>query len=122
MFEPTKEEKLKQQIKSYDREVLENKFISLFLKYEEQVSKKHEISKPKESEAKPILDIEPRTDTLNFSDYKVKRRQQYLHKTYTNNARILNGILQIAIDKDDDNLLLFLTQLNKELELQDKEN
>jgi len=119
--ELSKEEKIQQQIKSYDREILENKFISLFLKYEEQVSKSNEISEPKKNESKPILDIKPRTDTLNFSDYKVKRRQQYLHKTYTNDVRVLNGILQIAIDKDDDNLLLFLTELNKELELKDTE-
>lgn len=51
----------------------------------------------------------------------MKRRQQYLHKTYTGNARVLNGILQITIDKDDDNLLLFLTELNTELELKDTE-
>jgi len=119
--ELSKDKRLKEQIKSYDRETLENKFVSLFLKYEEQVSKNDTISEPKENEPQPILNIKPRTDTLNFSDYKVKRRQQYLHKTYTDNARILNGILQIAIDKDDDNLLLFLTELNKELELKDTE-
>lgn len=120
MLDPIKEEKLKQQISNYNRETLENKFVSLFLKYEEQVSKSNEMSKPKENEPKPILDIKPRTDTLNFSDHKVKRRQQYLHKTYTKNARVLNGILQIAIDKDDENLLRFLTKLNKELELKDR--
>ena len=116
----TKEEKLKQQISKYDRETLENKFISLFLKYEEKSSTSTDIVKEECNEPKPIINIKPRLNSLDFSDFNIKRRQQFLHKNYTNNARILNGILNIAIEEDNDNLIDYLTELNKKLEYKDR--
>ncbi len=91
-------EKLKKQIKNYDRETLENKFISLFQK------------------------LQSNKNNIDFSDYKVKRRQQYLHKTYTNKVNSLNAILKLAIETQDENLLNYLSKINKELEKKAKEN
>jgi len=110
--ELTKEEKLKQQISNYDRETLENKFVSLFLKYEEN------------NEPKPIIEIEERPSHLiDFSNFKNVKRQKYLHKTYGKDSRILNGMLALFLENDDDDSLLeFLIKINKEYELLDKNN
>ena len=118
--ELTKEEKLKQQISEYDRETLENKFISLFLKYEAQSIIPTQLVEEESNEPKPIINIEPRLNSLDFSNFDIKRRQQFLHKNYTNNTRILNGILNIAIEEDNDNLIDYLTELNKKLEYKER--
>lgn len=124
----TREEKFKQKINTMDINTLKEKFENLYFKYQDLVSesKESEIKTTEQiiekEEPKPIIDIKPLPENvLNFSDNKVKRRQQYLHKTYTSNDRVLNGILKLAIENQDENLLIYLTNLNKELEAKEAE-
>ncbi len=119
--ELTKEEKLKQQISKYDRETLENKFISLFLRYEEKKIIPTKLVEEEYNEPKPIIKIEKRPSHLiDFSNFKNVKRQRYLHKTYGKDSRILNGMLALFLEKDDDNLLEYLTKINEEFERLDK--
>ena len=121
--ELTKEEKLKQQIQNYDRETLENKFISLFIKYNESIKNEPVPVKEESSEPKPIIEIEERPSHLiDFSIFKNVKRQRYLHKTYGKDSRILNGMLALFLENDDDNLLEYLTKINTEFELLSKDN
>ena len=99
---------VKSLVKELSREELESKFINMFNEY--SILKCSEKQKSDE------------TVDVDFTDFKTRRRQQYLHKTYTSNTPILNGILKLAVENNDKNLLTYLSQLNAELEAKAKEN
>lgn len=107
-------EKLREQISNFDRDTLEEKFFSLFLKYKELLDTQNE-------EPKNIIQVKPEVyKTIDFSIHKNKRRQQYLHKIYTQDERILNGILNIYLETNDRDLESYLSRLNKKLEIKDQ--
>lgn len=99
---------VKSVIQALSREELELKFINMFNEY--SIIKRGEKQTSDE------------TVDVDFTDFKTRRRQQYLHKTYTSNTPVLNGILKLAVENDDKNLLTYLSQLNAELEAKAKEN
>ncbi|QFR42877.1 hypothetical protein [Sulfurimonas xiamenensis] len=94
-------------IKELSREELEGKFINMFNDY--SVLKNNH----KNQEEVPLVD---------FSDFKIRRRQQYLHKTYSQHAPVLNGILKLYMDTQDKNLHHYLSELNAQLEKKAQEN
>jgi len=89
------------------REELESKFINMFNDY--SVIKKSEQS---------LADVE----LVDFSSFKIRRRQQYLHKTYAINTPVLNGILKLYMDTKDKNLHIYLSKLNTQLEEKAQDN
>ncbi|MBU1218146.1 hypothetical protein KJ870_07125 [bacterium] len=106
-----------EQIKNLDREDLEKKFVNLFEKFNAMND-----TEKKES----LIDVNsallPENGYKDFSIHKNKRRQQYLHKTYTKNATALNFLLNELIEKNDLNLQQYFNNLNKKLEKKAKEN
>ena len=99
---------IKSAIQALSREELELKFINMFNDY----------SILKQSQKRKSDEVV----SVDFTDFKTRRRQQYLHKTYTSNTPVFNGILKLAVENDDKNLLTYLSQLNAELEAKAKEN
>ena len=95
-------------IRELSREELELKFINMFNDY----------SILKQSQKNQSDEIA----SVDFTNFKTRRRQQYLHKTYASNTPILNGILKLAVENNDKNLLTYLSRLNAELEAKAKEN
>ncbi|QOY52748.1 hypothetical protein [Candidatus Sulfurimonas baltica] len=121
--ELTEDEKLKLQIKNFDRDALEEKFFSLFNKYKTLITEKSEAEKLKQEEPKPIIEVKKEiVKTIDFSISKNAKRQRYLHKKYADNERILNGILNIYLDTNDKDLFEYLSKINKELELKEQTN
>ena len=99
---------VKSAIQALSREELELKFINMFNDY----------SILKQSQKSELDEVA----SVDFTNFKIRRRQQYLHKTYTSNTPILNGILKLAVQNNEKNLLTYLSQLNAELEAKAKEN
>jgi len=93
--------KLKEQISNLDREVLEEKFLN-------QIIFKNGLNQPKEE--------------IDFTNSMIKRRFQYLNKTYTEKSRIYNALLLEYIEEKDNSLKIFLNSLYKKLEEKAKEN
>jgi len=121
------EQTIQEKVSKLEREVLEEKFINLMKKYEtldeekKQLQKELKILNEKENN-QPIVDINEFKDNIDFSNRKIKRRQQYLHKTYTKTPTALNHILNELIEKVDPNLQKYFNILNKKLELIALEN
>ena len=95
-----KNNKIKSQISNLSREALEEKFFILY-------QFKNELNQPKQD--------------LDFSNSKIKRRFQYLNKTYTDKARLYNALLIDLIETEDKALRIFLSSLYLKLEIMAKE-
>lgn len=104
---------IEDQIKELDRETLETKFISMFKQLQEFKEKESQINIPVALKDENYID---------FTKHKIKRRQQYLHKTYTKNPTALNYLLSELLNTRDVNLQTYFNNLHKELEEQALEN
>lgn len=98
-------EELAKAIKSMDRNIVEDKFINLFFQYENLLSEKKELG-----------------EIIDFTDYKIKRRQQYLNKTYKKNTSALNNLLNELIETKNKHLQEYFNELYKELDALDNSN
>lgn len=98
-------EELLKAIKLMDREILEEKFINLFTKHNNLINEKKESG-----------------ELVDFKNYKVKRRQQYLNKTYKKNTSALNNLLNELIDTDNKHLQSYFNELYRELDALDLNN
>jgi len=96
-----KNNKIKSQISNLSRETLEEKFFTLY-------QYKNQLNQPKED--------------IDFSNSMIKRRFQYLNKTYTDKPRLYNALLTDLIAAEDKGLRIFLSSLYLKLELEAKNN
>lgn len=87
-----KKQLLKNKISEYSREELENKFISLVS--QQQKKEKH----------------------IDFTNQKIKRRLQYLHKKYTDNARLKNALLNELLETKNEDLQIYFDNFYYKLE------
>lgn len=94
-------------------EELKTKFISLYKQYN-QMAKDKSIKLPEKTKTQ--------IDLIDFTNHKIKRRQQYLHKTYTKNPTALNFLLNEMLTNDNENLQVYFTNLNKKLENEAQKN
>ena len=94
-------------------EELKAKFISLYKQYN-NMAKDKSIKLPEKTKTQ--------IDLIDFTNHKIKRRQQYLHKTYTKNPTALNFLLNEMLTNDDENLQVYFTNLNKKLENEAQNN
>jgi len=108
MNEENKPKTIEEIVEELDQEKLKQKFISLYKQYNKIV---------KDKTIKITENVPNNTENLlDFTNYKIKRRQQYLHKTYTKNATALNFLLSEMLNNNDKNLQAYFTNINKELE------
>lgn len=109
----TLEEEIKEKVRSLSKEELEKKFINLYVTHQNLIKKNKAIT---DDYLKINSMYRIKTKDLDFSHTDTRRRQQYLHKEYTGNSKILNGILRILIDTKDYNLQKYMNALEAELE------
>jgi len=83
---------LKKQLSSFDREELENKFIALY------------------------ANLQKYENDIDFANQKIKRRLQYLHKNYTDNAKIKNALLNELLETKNEALQKYFNSYYMELE------
>jgi len=101
-------------VEELDHEKLKEKFISLYKQYNKIV---------KDKTIKVTENISTNeTNLIDFTNHKIKRRQQYLHKSYTKNSTALNFLLSEMLKNNDKNLQVYFTSLNEELEGEAKMN
>ena len=104
---------IEEKIQNLSHEDLKVKFLSLYKQYN-QMAKDKSIKLPEKTKAQ--------IDLIDFTNHKIKRRQQYLHKTYTKNPTALNFLLSEMLKNNDENLQEYFTNLNKQLENEAQRN
>ena len=108
MNEENKPKTIEDIVEDLSHDKLKEKFVSLYKKYETITKNKTlKITENVSNDTENLLD---------FTNHKIKRRQQYLHKTYTKNATALNFLLSEMLNNNDKNLQAYFTNINKELE------